>query len=130
MNMSRKIIFLTVIGMLIASCLNSVPPEKVGGTYVASYPFGSETLTLDPDGSFIQRVEVQGEAPLTISGTWKFDPQNSYVRFNNFLLVVDGFGHLNKDWRSKNPGIVELSAGRLWFKITLGSGGQHPYRKQ
>jgi hypothetical protein len=127
--MLRGIILLFAVCTVVA-CSKSVPPEKLPGTYVATYEFGTETLTLNPDGSFTQRVDINNESPLTVSGTWKFDSKESYVRLINFLSVVDGFGNLKKDWRATKPGMAALPAGRLWFRITLDSGAGHPYSKQ
>jgi len=128
-TMLRGIIFFLAMSTMIG-CSKSVPYEKVPGTYVASYPFGTETLTLNSDGSFTQRVEIKGEPPLMGSGTWKFDSKESYVRLNDFLSVVDGFGHLKSDWRTTKPGLAALPVGRMWFKVNIDSGGQHPYIKQ
>jgi hypothetical protein len=122
------ILFLAMSAMI--GCSKSVPAEKVPGTYVASYPFGRETLILDRGGTFTQRVELEGEAVVTVSGTWKFDQKESYLRLQGLLSVVDGFGHLNNGWRKSGSGTASLSVERLWFKINIGSGGQYPYIKR
>ena len=127
--MWRGIIYFLFLALTM-SCSRSVPPETVPGTYVASYPFGTETLTLNSDGSFTHQIEIKGETPITTTGTWEFDSKESYVRLNDFLSVVDGFGHLKSDWRATKPAPAALPAGRLWFRITIDSGAEYPYVKQ
>ena len=53
-------LFISLLSFVMAGC--SVPLEKLYGTYVASYPFGTETITLHRDGSFIQHVVVNGKS--------------------------------------------------------------------
>ena len=67
----------------------TVPAEKVYGTYVASYPFGTETITLDRDGTFVQRVEIKQEDPVTVRGTWDFDAKESRANFYGALIVAE-----------------------------------------
>jgi hypothetical protein len=45
-------------------------------------------------------------------------------------VVDNGFGKLRTDWRKVEPGLVSLPVEMLWFKITIGSGGEFPYLKQ
>jgi hypothetical protein len=52
---ARRLLVLTASVMLIG-CSMTVPAEKVYGTYVVSYPFGTETITLNRDGTFSQHV--------------------------------------------------------------------------
>ena len=108
----------------------TVPVEKVYGTYVASYPFGTETITLDRDGTFVQRVEIKQEEPVTVRGTWDFDAKESRANFYGALIVADGFDHLRGDWRTVTTGIVSLDVERHWFRVGMGSAATYPYIKQ
>jgi hypothetical protein len=114
----------------VTGCWKSVLVEKIPGTYVAAYPFGRETLVLNSDGSFSQKVEIPGEPPVTSSGTWTFDTKDSRIKFKGLVFVVDGFGHLKRDWRTSQPDFASLPAEILWFKITINSGAEYPYVKQ
>jgi hypothetical protein len=125
-----RCLFLISISIALVGCSKAVPAEKVYGTYVASHPFGMETLTLNRDGSFVQRVDIENQSPVTVQGSWSFDPSNSYVTFHGYLQVADGFGKLRSDWRVVPQGIVALPVERVFFKIVLNSGAQYPYAKQ
>ena len=125
-----RCVIIILISMMLISCFTNVPPEKVYGTYVASYPFGTETLTLNQDGSFVQQVAIKGQPPVTVQGSWSSEPNNKHVILKGSMMVVDGFGKLRSDWRIVPSGIVAISTERLWFRVVLNSGGQYPYIKQ
>ena len=117
--------------LLICGCSTKVPEERVFGAYVASYPFGKEQLTFNQGGDFTQIVAIDGQAPVTVRGRWRFDAVRSNVYLYGSLLVVDGFGHLRPDWRTIFPGMIgPLSVERLWFRVVLNSGSVYPYQKQ
>jgi len=110
-------------------CSGSVPAGEVYGTYIASYPFGKETLKLQRDGSFVQSVVINGQTA-TARGLWKFDDKNSRVDLDGMMVVLDEFDHLRTDWQKKPPGLVSVDVERHWFRIVLGSAGRFPYVKQ
>lgn len=111
-------------------CSSRVPSNEVPGTYVASYPFGTATLTLHEDGIFTQQVSIQGQRPATARGSWTFDQKESSLTLYGSMQVVDGHGRLKSDWQSVLPEPVVASVERLWFKINIGSGGEYPYIKK
>ena len=39
----------------------SVPQDQVYGRYVATYPFGTETLVLNRDGSYEQQFAIEAQ---------------------------------------------------------------------
>ena len=119
-----------VVSVMLVGCSMTVPAEKVYGTYVASYPFGTETITLNRDGTFVQRVAVKQERPVTVRGKWDFDPKESRANFYGAMIVADGFDHLRTDWQTVTTGIVSLDVERHWFRVVMGSAVTHPYIKQ
>ena len=129
--MMRAYIFIAIVLMTASSgCSVSVSPEKVYGTYVAAYPFGNETITLDRDGTFTQSVAVTGEQPVTVRGRWEFDSKESRANFWGVLLVADGHDHLRSDWRTAATGIVSLDVERHWFRVVMNTSATYPYRKR
>jgi len=122
---------LVVIMVLIsAGCSMSVPAEAVYGSYVASYPFGREMITLNRDGTFVQSVAIKQEQPLTVRGTWNFDPKESRANFYGAVIVADEFDHLRSDWQTPTSGLVSLDVERHWFRIVMSSAATYPYNKQ
>jgi len=115
-----------------AGCSMNVPHEKVYGTYVASYPYGTETITLNRDGTLVQRVAINQESPVTIHGSWKFefDTDESRVTIHGAKLVDDGFGHLKNDWQDAPIGLWSLDIEEVWFRVEMASGSAYPYVKQ
>lgn len=104
--------------------------EKVYGTYVATYPFGTDTITLNRNGSFVQQVIVNNDpTPANIKGHWIFNSDNGYVTFDAYLAIDDGFGRLNSKWRTPD-GNADLPVDRAMFRTIMSSGAQHPYVKQ
>ena len=109
----------------------SVPQDQVYGRYVATYPFGTETLVLNRDGSYEQQFAVEAQPQVTTHGTWGFDSKHqSRVTLREFVNVHAGFGKLNSNWRTEQSGIASLGIEIQWFKVIMGGGGDYPYIKQ
>lgn len=116
--------------MAMAGCSFKVSTEKVYGTYVAKYSFGTDTLKLDRNGSFIQTVAIENEPTQTVSGHWSFDSKISYAKFYGLMIVDDGNGRLNRTWRTPISTLVEMDIERHGFKIVMESAGAAPYVKE
>ena len=119
------------ICVLTIGCSGRLSRENLLGSYSASYPFGREDLTLNNDGTFLQKVMVDGQGPVVARGRWEFDPKHSQVDFHGLMWVADGFGHLRDNWRTISPGLTaSLPAEQIWLRITLNSGASYPYLKR
>ena len=70
MYTAARCLVLVSLTVTLIGCAINVPLKKVYGTYKASYPFGTETITLNEDGSFIQKVALKNEALVTLQGKW------------------------------------------------------------
>jgi hypothetical protein len=118
------------VAVVFGGCSASV--QNVYGTYVATYPFGTDTITLNRDGTLDQQVVITGDPPPEIAhGHWSFDPSNGYVTFDVYLQVDNGFGKLNRTWRTPHHGLAaSLPIEKILFRMTMGSGAQYPYVKQ
>lgn len=119
---------LSVIMMM--GCSVSVPTDKVNGTYKASYPFGSETISLNSNGTFIQEIAINNQAPVTVNGRWDYDAKEGRVNLEGFVSIVDRSGGLRSDWRTVKPGLASLDVEMHWFRIVMASAAEHPYVKQ
>ena len=119
-----------LIAVALIGCSINVATKRVYGTYMASYPFGVETITLNRDGSFVQQVAMKNQPPVLVHGTWDFDSQGSRVNLYGSMVVADGFGHLRSDWQTASSGIVSLDVEMHWFRIVMASAETYPYVKQ
>jgi hypothetical protein len=119
-----------VAALMMAGCSMTVSAESVYGSYVASYPFGTDTISLNRDGTFVQQVAIKQQEPVTVRGIWEFDPTESRATFYGAMIVADGFDHLRNDWRTVTKGIVSLDVERRWFRVLMGSAATYPYMKQ
>ena len=120
-------LFCTLIG-----CSTHVPIEKVYGSYVASFPYGTEILMLNRDGSFVQTVKVNREKPVVARGRWEFDQDgdDSRLTLHGAMVVDDGFGGLRNDWQRPVSALVAPSVEIDWFRVVIASGEVHRYEKQ
>lgn len=132
---------LIAIMFIVPGCWSSVPSERVYGTYVASYPYGKETLILNADGSYEQRIVVHDLVPILRRGSWSFDPkcgnawsinplERTCVVLRDFLAVDNGIGQLKNNWEAEKPGIAYLGVEVIWFHIVIGSGSDYAHVKQ
>ena len=110
----------------------NVPAEKVYGIYVASYPFGTETITLKRDGTFVQSIAIEQKETVTVRGTWELETgtEETRVTFHGARVVDDNFDHPKKGWQTAPTGLWSLSVEMHWFCIVMASGFAHPYVKQ
>jgi|GraSoiStandDraft_24_1057298.scaffolds.fasta_scaffold146365_2 hypothetical protein len=127
--MSRIVIFSVVALLLLAGCSTTVAPEKVYGTYLADYPFGSASLKLEHDGSFVQEVTIKDQEPKTVRGSWNFDRVRSEITLHGALAVADGYGHLSNSWQTTED-LVNQRVERLWFRVVIEISVDYPYVKQ
>jgi hypothetical protein len=128
-TLPRCLIAVSIAAMLIG-CSTNVPLEKVYGMYKASYPFGTETITLNRGGSLVQVIAMKDQPPVTVYGKWKFDSQGSRVNLEDIKIVVDGTGQLSSDWQTAMPGTASLDVEMHWFRIIMASAATYPYVKQ
>lgn len=126
---TRSLVFVSIVFTLVG-CSTNVPLGKVYGTYKASYPFGTETITLNRDGSLVQVIAMKEQPPITVHGKWNFDSQGSRVNIENIKIVVDGTGKLRSDWQTEMPGTASLDVEMHWFRIIMASAATYPYVKQ
>jgi hypothetical protein len=118
------------VALSLSGCSLSVPVDEVYGTYIASYPFGTETLTLNRDGTFVQKVVVEHQGFAGAQGKWEFDASESLVTFYGALVVDDGRDHVRPDWRVPPSGVAGFYVEKEWFTVVMASGLPHPYIKQ
>jgi len=104
------------------------------GHYVANRELVNETLTLNSDGTYSQRVKLKASGKVdTASGTWTFDSQNAYVTFDqHMMLVASSSKRFNPDYaKPRSDGLVSLPVDRLFGEIRIGAADDAiPYRKE
>ena len=57
------------VALTLMACSMAVRHDKVPGTYVAFYPFGTDKIMLNSDGTFVQQVTLNNEGPATARGS-------------------------------------------------------------
>ena len=119
----------TLLLLLITACSINVPVERVFGTYTASYPFGTDKITLRRDFTFVQTVTLNNRDSAKTTGRWEFDSDNSRSRVNLYgaLNITDPFDNLQEDWKEPASGIVSLPVEEIWFRVQMTSSNEHPY---
>jgi hypothetical protein len=70
-----------------------VAQSDMAGAYVCQYPYGIETLSLQPDGTYTQRLTVKSLSPVSNSGRWIFAAGQLTLR--NAVAFDTGFGTPN-----------------------------------
>lgn len=117
---------------MLAGCGKSLNNSDVPGTYAAQYPFATETVTINDDGTFEQsiKVKVSGKV-VTTNGTWRFDVKDADIYFSEeFMVVVDGFGEMVTNFdRPTRKAISILPMRRSFGKMQIGVDPGIPYKK-
>jgi len=106
-----------VLAALVAWCSPHFDRSDLVGVYVAEYPTGTETLTLKPDGTFLQEVvlkEPLDSTPITRVGPWTWDESAQRLRLDNCMAVGDGFGNISPTFQT-DAGGLDTGAEREWW---------------
>ena len=112
-------------------------PRQAGalyGTYVAENKFAKETLTLNPDGTYLQQVSLKSDGRTSLAcGNWHYDPATAYATFDHhMMLVTDGFQNFLTYYATpRKEGLVSLPVDRLLGQVRIGAADDAaPYKKQ
>jgi hypothetical protein len=112
MRATAAIITLATLALLTA-CSASVQESELYGSYVATFKNGSETVTLQNDGTFRQEVRPDASEAVVNSGTWMHDRSHNEVVLRNCLGVTDGFGRIVQNLATQRF-VCGLEIGRRW----------------
>lgn len=110
-----------LLGILAFGCSIRVPESELDGVYVAEYKNGSEKLTLEKGGKYVQEITLKGsDKPVINSGVWKYqllgNDVTARVALENCLGVNDGFGTIRPDF-ANNRGGCSFPVERRWFVV-------------
>jgi hypothetical protein len=109
-------VVLAILAVVFSACSLQVEKSDVAGVYVAHFKSGTETLQLDRDGSFVQRVLVRGVEAVNF-GAWKYERTDGVVavlHLTDCLAVDDGFGDIRGDFATHRGG-CRFPLERRWF---------------
>ena len=112
---------LSVLGALVSGCSMRVQESELYGVYVAEYGNGTEKLTLEKGGRYVQEVTLKGsDKPVINAGIWKYQRLSNEigarVALEGCLGVNDGFGTIRPDFAT-NRGGCSFPVGRRWFIV-------------
>jgi len=111
--------------------LRRVTPQEpeIFGTYIAKYPFGTNTFVLSQDHTFTQEAVLSGNNEvLRSSGTWAFDSKYITVDFIGGLALSNGYGKIGD--HSRKPSILTYSVRKYLFSRRLYIGGDAYYKHE
>jgi hypothetical protein len=115
-----------LIAVLLAATLLGCKPHEVArvyGTYLANYSAATESLTLKPDGTFVQSVTLHSHSkPVTSTGHWRFDQPTAFVIFDSgYIEVLDAFGRPRPDYAQPLAGVVDMPVVRCLGHLYIGT---------
>ena len=131
------ILVLVAAGLVLAAlfvwCLPHFDRSDLVGVYVAKDRFGTETLTLKPDGTFLQEVTLKeplDSTPITRVGSWTWDESDQTLRLDDGMPVNDGFGNISPTFQTGSGGDYPLTR-KWWFfgQLLLGDRDSAPLWK-
>ena len=117
---------------IVSGCVLHPDQEEIIGIYIAEYGFGTDSLTLKPDGSYTQEIKVKGRPELLrASGTWKYDQTKSRINFSDLYLIPNPYTDEWDEKTSTNRGWASLPVARYFFtrKLRFGPDEGHPFNK-
>jgi hypothetical protein len=106
-------------------CSKSIGREELSGTYLLAYDYGTERLSIHPDGSYTQEFAEPGGQFRTINtGRWELGRGDSWdgdvIKLFDPIVVDDGFGHRSDFARFAgqwNMRVRKSWRGRLRFLV-------------
>jgi hypothetical protein len=87
--MALALFLAIMIGLVVR--FHAVPKSDLEGTYLCSYPFGTETLVLQSNGAYSQVMNYTRLGSTSHSGSWHLNSRHQVV-LEDALLVDSGFG--------------------------------------
>jgi len=113
---------MSLLGVLMFGC-KPAGQSGIPGKYVADYDLAREEVTLDANGTFTQKVVFKATSKVdTSKGKWSYEPEISYLRFDeHFMLVTDGFRHFRPDYDKPNGGDTLLPNNRRFGSASFGT---------
>jgi hypothetical protein len=121
-----------VAGLLVMTGCLSVQQTELPGSYVAEYDFGTDTLTLKPDGTFMQDIDIHQGDRISSTGRWEYrldDTGFGEVWLTGCVIVDDGFGRLREPFEKGNC-VESVERSYLFGRPRLGVSDMHPYVKR
>jgi hypothetical protein len=137
-GVAKCTVVLTVL-VAASSCGRPITKSDLTGTYVADFGFATDSLSINEDGGFTQTIKVKADSKLTTAnGKWRFDPRAREIHFSEFMVVINGFGEMVRDFddpRKRGPQFAPVR--RVLGKLEIGGddlpwgrrGAEVPYKK-
>jgi hypothetical protein len=104
------------------------------GVYVAKYSNGTEKLTLNEDGIFLQEVELKeprDSAPVNRTGSWTWDESRQRLSIHDCWGGNDGHGRIRP--LQDEGAVCSYPLAREWWgmfgRLYLGDQGSAPLWK-
>ena len=100
---------------------------------MARYEFGTDSLTLHSDGTYVQEIRVKGKPDsLRVTGKWIYMKSISRINLGDMYVIPDPY---SDEWDEKtmsNRGAGSLPVERYFWsrKLRLGPDEGHPYVKE
>lgn len=122
------------IGLVVMTfgCLPHPDPKEIPGTYLAEYDFGTDSLRLESDGTYVQEIRVKGRSEvLRASGTWKYDQAESRIDLSDVYFIQNRYSDEWDDRTVTNLGRASYPIERYFFsrKLRFGPDDGHPHNK-
>ncbi len=118
--------------VLTSGCLLHPDPKEIPGTYVAEFDFGTDTLKLESDGTYIQEIKVKGRSDvLRASGTWRYDQGESRINLVDVFAIQNRYSDEWDERTVTNRGGASYAVERYFLsgKLRLGPDQGHPHIK-
>jgi hypothetical protein len=118
--------------VLTAGCLVHPDPKEIPGTYVAEYEFGTDSITLNSDGTYTQEIRVKGRSEaLGALGVWKYEQTESRINFDDVYLIPNPYSDEWDETTVSNRGSASYPVERYFFsrKLRFGPDKGHPHNK-
>jgi hypothetical protein len=86
---SRSALFTwaALITLSFSGCGRKIETSDLVGKFQAEYPFGVETLTLNPDGKYVQEFIERGSTNVTVRGAWHYDAARGELVLESPLVI-------------------------------------------
>lgn len=116
-----KTALLLATTILTVGCGYNISRDELIGNYKVTYSYGTEELALLNDGHYEQRIVVSGDtSPAIHSGQWDFSGgERAELVLHDALIVDDGFGKPNKEYRRVARGVRGIRASKSFGKLKL-----------
>jgi hypothetical protein len=87
--MKASLIFLTVISIVLSSCIHKTNSKSLIGNYCLNTALRKDSIIINSNHTYTHRFHALNNRTLECKGNWEFNSTTNEIKFKDFLFFTD-----------------------------------------